>query len=109
MKVYTLTGTNFEEFDIAFTASVRMQNSLIGIPLYYLLRPDAVINYNADWNKCEEKLIFCSSLQEQAFNGDAETLTTTNSWSNISAHMELSAILCLSIPGQRRNSIFILS
>ena len=109
MKVYTLTGTNFEEFDIAFTASVRMQNSLIGIPLYYLLRPDAVINYNADWNKREEKIIFCSSLQEQAFNGDAETLTTTNSWSNISAHMELTAILCLALPGWRMGASVILS
>ena len=50
MKVPTLTGTNFEEFYLAFTATVSRQNSLIGIPLDYLLMPYAVGNYDAAWN-----------------------------------------------------------
>ena len=33
MKLPTLTGANFEEFDLAFTATARIYNSLIGIPL----------------------------------------------------------------------------
>ena len=33
MKVPTLIGTNFEEFDLAFTAEVRLQNALVLIPL----------------------------------------------------------------------------
>ena len=44
MKVPTLTSTNFEEFDLSFTAAARRQNALIGIPWYYLLRPYAVQN-----------------------------------------------------------------
>ena len=37
IKLPTITGTNFEEFDLAFTDAVRIQNDLIGIPLDYLL------------------------------------------------------------------------
>ena len=74
MKVPTLTGTNFEEFDLAFTSAVRRQNYLIGITLYYLLRPYVVGNYNAAYNYREEKLKFCANLQGQAFNDDTETL-----------------------------------
>ena len=33
MKAPTLKGTNFEEFDLAFTSAVRRQNALIVIPL----------------------------------------------------------------------------
>ena len=33
MKVPTLTGTNFEGFDLDFTVSVRRKNSLIRISL----------------------------------------------------------------------------
>ena len=33
IKAPTLTGTNLEEFDLAFTAAVRRQNAIIGIPL----------------------------------------------------------------------------
>ena len=44
MKVPMLTGTNAEEFDLAFTAAVRRQNALIVIPLDYLLRTDAIGN-----------------------------------------------------------------
>ena len=47
MKVPMLTGTNVEEFDLSFTAAVRRQNALIGIPLNYLLRTDAIRNYDA--------------------------------------------------------------
>ena len=34
IKVPTLTGTNIEEFYLAFTATVRRQNALTVIPLY---------------------------------------------------------------------------
>ena len=34
MKVPTLTGTNFEEINLDFTAAVRRKNNPIGIPLY---------------------------------------------------------------------------
>ena len=54
MKVPTLTGTNFEYFDLDFTAVVRIQNDLIGIPLDYLIILYAVGNYNEDWNSHEE-------------------------------------------------------
>ena len=63
MKVLTLTGTNFEEFDLAFTAAVRRQNDLVGISLDYLLSPDVVGNYNAAWNNHVGKPFFCASLQ----------------------------------------------
>ena len=33
-KVPTLTCTNFEEFNLAFTAAVRRQNDIIVIPLH---------------------------------------------------------------------------
>ena len=72
MKVPTLTGTNFEELDLVFTASVRKHNDLIGIQLDCLLRPDAVGNYNLAWNTHEEKIKFCASLQEQAFDDYTE-------------------------------------
>ena len=74
MKVLTLTGTNFEEFDLDFTATVRRLNASVGIPVYYLLRLDTVGNYDAAWNSCEEKQSFCANLRGQAFNYDAETL-----------------------------------
>ena len=73
MKVPTLTGMNFEEFDLAFTAAVRKHNALSGIPLYYLLIPDVVENYDATWNSHELKLKFFANLQGQAFNDNAET------------------------------------
>ena len=44
-KVTTLTGTNFEEIDLAFTSAVRRLNDFIVIPLDYLFRPDVVGNY----------------------------------------------------------------
>ena len=76
MKVPTLTGTNFEEFGLAFTNTVRRNNVLIVIPLDYLLRIDAVGNYYAVWNSCEEKLKFYSRTIGQAFNDYAENLYT---------------------------------
>ena len=66
--------TNFEEFYLDFTATVMRQNYFIGIPFYYLLRTDAFVNYNVDWNSHEEKLNFCANLWGQAFNDDAETI-----------------------------------
>ena len=74
MRVPTLTGTNFEEFDISFKAAVSIQNALIRIPLDCLLSTDTVGNYNAACNYHEEKLKICASLQGQAFNDDAATL-----------------------------------
>ena len=62
MKVPTLTGANFEEFDLDFTAAVRRKNYLIEIPLNYLLRPYSVGNYSASWKSSEEKLRFCAKL-----------------------------------------------
>ena len=53
MKVSMLTGDNFEEFGLAFAATVRRNNSLIGIVLDCLFRPDAVGNYNESWNNRE--------------------------------------------------------
>ena len=50
MKVSILTGTNFEEFDLAFTAAVSRKNDLIEIQLDYLLMPYAVGYYNVAWN-----------------------------------------------------------
>ena len=50
MKVPTLTGTSFEELDLDFTSTLRIQNHVIVIPLDCLLRPDAVLNYNANCN-----------------------------------------------------------
>ena len=73
MKVPTLTGSHFEHFDLAFTSAVSNQNDLIGIPFDYLLRPDAVGNYNGSWNNREEKPFFFI-LQGQAFNDDTQTL-----------------------------------
>ena len=74
MKVPTLRGTNVEEFDLSFTATSRINNNSIGIPLDYILRPDAVGNYNMAWNYHDEKLKFCANLRRQDFNDDAETL-----------------------------------
>ena len=62
MKVSTLTGTNVEDFDLAFTATVRRQNALIGIPLDYLKWSDTVGNYNLAWNTREENLKLYASL-----------------------------------------------
>ena len=70
MKVPTITGTNFEEFDLAFTAIVRRQNTLIGIPLDYIFRLYAVVNYNAALNNSKEKINFCANLQDQDLNDD---------------------------------------
>ena len=74
MKVTTLIGTNFEEFDLDFTDAVRRQNALIGIPLDCLLSPYAVGNYNVVFNYREGNIIFCANLRGQAFNNDADTL-----------------------------------
>ena len=46
MKVPTLTGINFEEFDLSFTAADRIKNTLTVIPLDNLFRTDLVGNYN---------------------------------------------------------------
>ena len=52
-------------------------------------------NYNVAWNSCEEKLKFCSNLQVQAFNDDAENLynllvqyfgTSVTDINNVSCH-----------------------
>ena len=74
MKLPTLTGTNVEEFYLAFTAAFRIHSDLIGIPLDYFLRPDAVRKYNLAWNTRQEKIKFCAKLQVQDFNDDTETL-----------------------------------
>ena len=74
MKVHMLTGTNCEEFYLAFTAAVRRQNALIGIPFDCLLIPDAVGNYNAAWNYCEKYIICFARFQGQSFNYYSETL-----------------------------------
>ena len=57
-----LPGTDFEEFGLAFTATVRRENALILIPLYYLLSTYVAENVNASWNSYEEKLQFFASL-----------------------------------------------
>ena len=69
-----LTGTNFESSDLSFTAVVRSQNALIGIPLDYLHRSDAVGKYTLVWNNCEENLKLYASLWGQAFKYYTETL-----------------------------------
>ena len=97
MKLPTLIGTNVEEFGLYFLTVFRRQNYLIVIPLDYLLRTDAVKNYNAALNYCEEKIQFCAKLQVQDFNDYAETLH--NIVSNMSAHLGRAEILCLAIPG----------
>ena len=74
MKLPTLTGTNFEEFDLYCTAAVSILNASIGIPVDYLLRLDPVGNYDAAQNSCEEKLSFCANLQGKSSNYDSETL-----------------------------------
>ena len=74
MKVPTLTGTNFEEYGLAFTATVRRKNDLIKIPLDYFIGSDAVVNYDAAWNYREEKLKFCANLRGKSFNDGTETL-----------------------------------
>ena len=74
VKVTTLTGTNIEEFDLAFTSAFRRHNSIIGITLDYLLSTDEVRSYNVSCNSCEKKLKFCDSLRGQAFNDDSETI-----------------------------------
>ena len=53
MKVHMLIGTNFEAFGLDFTAAVKGKNALFGISLDYLIRPDAVGNYNAAWTTLE--------------------------------------------------------
>ena len=74
MKVTTLTGSNFEEFVLFFTAAVRRLDFLIGIPLNYLLRPYADGNYNAPLNYRKQKIKLCASLRGQALNDYAETI-----------------------------------
>ena len=74
MNVTTLIFTNFEEFDLDFTATFRRHNVIIGISLDNIPSPDAVSNYNVVLNTYEEKLNFCAILRGQTFNDDAETL-----------------------------------
>ena len=76
MKVPTLTGTNFEEFDLAFTATFRRQNALIVILLDYLLRPDAIVNYNAAWNYHEKKIMFLLACKDRPSMMMQEPFTT---------------------------------
>ena len=63
IKVPTLRGANIEEFDIVFTAAVKIQNVLIRITLDQLLRSYAVGNYNTAWNMNGEKPNVCASLR----------------------------------------------
>ena len=74
MEVPKLTPTNWDEFDLAFTAAVRRQNAIIGIPLDYLLRPSDVGNYQGAWATREEKIKNCAVVRGQAFEDDSETL-----------------------------------
>ena len=74
MVVPQLTSTNFEEFDLAFTAAARRQFGLAGISLDYLLRKEDVGNYNAQWETREEKLKMCAAFQGQKFNEDSGAL-----------------------------------
>ena len=74
MKVPTLAGINFEEYDLAFTASVSRNNDLIGNLWDWLLKPDSDGNFNASWNSRKEKIKFCNNLQVQVWNDDKETI-----------------------------------
>ena len=74
MKVPTLTSTNYEVFDLSFTAPVRIQNALNVIPLDFLLSPDMVRNYYSACNYREEEINVCANLLGQAFDDDVETL-----------------------------------
>ena len=107
MKLPTLTGTNFEEFDIGFTAAVRRQNAIIGISLDYLLGPDAVGNYNAPWNTSEEKLKSCASLIGQSFNNYSEKLY--NLLIQCVSTSRTSSNTCLAITGQIMDTSVILN
>ena len=76
MDVPELKSDNFESFELAFAAAVRRQSSMYGsVPLDYLLRENAVGNYNAVWPTREEKLKNCLSLTGQAFSDIAKSLT----------------------------------
>ena len=75
MDVPTLKENNYEEFELAFKAAVRRQDSMHGsISLDYLLRDNDVGNYNALWANRAEKLSNCVTLRGQAFATDNETL-----------------------------------
>ena len=75
MEVPELKSDNFEEFELAFAAAVRRQDSMHGsIPLDYLLRDNATGNYNAAWPTREEKLANCIQFAGLAFRNDNETL-----------------------------------
>ena len=74
MVVPTLTSTNFEEFDLAFTGAARRQFGLAGISLDYLLRQEDEGNYNSPWETREEQLKMCAAFQGQKFKEDSGAL-----------------------------------
>lgn len=74
MTVPKLTATNFEQFNTAFSAVVRRQMSLSGASLSYLLRDNAVGNYDVLWPTREDKLHNCLRFDGPIFKDDSESL-----------------------------------
>ena len=79
---------------------------MIGVPLDYLLSPDAVVHCNLAWNSCEENLIFVSTCDYKPSMMMQKPFTAY--WSNMLEHLELTEIICLAIPGQRMETSVIL-
>ena len=74
MTVPKLIATNFEQFNTAFSSVVQRQMSLSGASLSYLLRDDAVGNYDAHWPTREDKLHHCLRLDGSIFKDDSQSL-----------------------------------
>ena len=75
MEVPPLKEDNYEDFELAFSAAVRRQDSMHGsISLDYTLRELEHGNYNAPWPTREDKLHNCVEFVGQAFREDNETL-----------------------------------
>ena len=74
MDVPKLTHDNFDEFNTAFSAVVARQTSRAGVSLDYLLRSEAIGNYNNVYETREEKLKACVGLQGPIFKEDSESL-----------------------------------
>ena len=74
MEVPKLSSTNFEDFGLDFSGAAFRQNSMHGIPIYYLLREEDTVIYYSQWDSIEDNINHCIRFSGQSFTEDAEIL-----------------------------------
>ena len=74
VEIPTLSSANFEDIEQKIKSAASRRVGATGIPLYYILRTDALGNYDTVWSNRLDKLKHCINLYGDDYTLDNYTL-----------------------------------